>query len=556
MIQAEELRHTYAQKALSQIPRILGNMDRSPFSPTYGCMHRDYWFYKTSDFPDAVRQYAVHALALIYKNEFPGNIYFGKKKIRDWAVAALEFCAEIQHGNGSFDEFYPYQRGWAPTAFITYSVIESLKLLKDEIPGDVYNRILKSVRRSAYFIVSAASGEDLLANHHAIACLAVWKSYELLDDPELKDGYKKLWDGFSRLQTEEGWSMEQDGIDPGYLTATVSSLAKIYQTNPAPEILEVIRRSIEMCSYFVYPNGFYGGSMGSRNTMHFYPHGFELTAPEIPLAGAVADKMLKALSEDKLVPPEIISDRYLVFRVPEFLLAYIDYTPRQSGFPELPCQKEPFEKFFPESKMYVKNTESYYTVANLAKGGAIKVFDKTRGGKLVLNDCGWVGSLENGKVFTSQWIDNDIRISTSNSKWEVNGKFMWVTSSEIFTLPKNLIFRFILLLVGWSPKLSHMFQDQIRKKLVLGQRPAPVAFERAVFFDDRTIRINDHLSIKQDIKIKLLSVGDDFSVRYVPQSRYFERQEFETRGTVLTHNEIKELSDTGEKKLERVFDFK
>ncbi len=552
MTQAEELYNTYAQKALSQIPRILGNMDRSPFSPTYGCMHRDYWFYKTSDFPDAVRQYAVHALTLIYKHEFPGNIYFGNKKIRDWAVAGLEFWTKIQHSDGSFDEFYPYQRGWAPTSFITYSSIESLKLLNDEISRDAYNKILNAISKSAYFIASGESEEDLLANHHAIACLAVWKAYELLDDPKLKDGYKRLWDGFLRYQTEEGWSMEQDGIDPGYLTATVSSLAKIYQTNPDPEIMEVIRKSIEMCSYFVYPNGFYGGSMGSRNTMHFYPHGFELASAEIPLAGAIAEKMLKALSENKLVPPEIISDRYLVFRVPEYLLAYKDYIHRSPDLPELPYQRKPFVTFFPKSKIYVKNTEAYYAVANLAKGGVIKVFDKTKGGKLVFNDCGWIGNLENGKVFTSHWIDNDFRISNSNKGWEVKGRFRWVPTNLVFNLTKNLIFRFILLLIGWSPRLSYILKEQIRKKLVLAQRPAPVSFERKVVFDGRTVKVNDDITIEKLLNIKSLSLGDDFSVRYVPQSRYFQSQELEIRGKVFTGDEIRELKNAGEKRLERV----
>lgn len=56
-------RETYAKLALDQIPRLLGNLDRNSFSPTYGCFHRDYWLYKTSDFPDSVRQFAVQALA-------------------------------------------------------------------------------------------------------------------------------------------------------------------------------------------------------------------------------------------------------------------------------------------------------------------------------------------------------------------------------------------------------------------------------------------------------------------------------------------------------------
>ena len=44
-------KEVYLNYALDQIPRILGNMDRNSFSPTYGCFHRDYWLDKTSDFP-------------------------------------------------------------------------------------------------------------------------------------------------------------------------------------------------------------------------------------------------------------------------------------------------------------------------------------------------------------------------------------------------------------------------------------------------------------------------------------------------------------------------
>ncbi|MBM4431412.1 MAG: hypothetical protein FJ026_13875, partial [Chloroflexi bacterium] len=315
MSMALTLRDIYAQKAISQIPRLLTLQDRNPFSPTYGCFHRDYWLDKTSDFPDAVRQFGVQALALVYKYDFPGSIYRGQPKVRDWAIAGLDFWARIQHRDGSFDEFYPYERGWVgPSAFTTYTAIETYRSLHNEIPADVANRVLTAIRRAARFIAAGESEEDHLANHHAMACLAVWKAYELLGDSDLKQGFERLWEGFLRYHNfEEGWSREYDGVDPGYLSATVSFLVKIYQTNPDPDILEVLRQSVEFCSYFVYPNGFYGGSLGSRNTLHFYPHGFEILAGKIPLAAAVAERMLQALAEGKLVPPEIMSDRYVFY---------------------------------------------------------------------------------------------------------------------------------------------------------------------------------------------------------------------------------------------------
>ena len=66
-------RSLYLEHALSQLPRILSLQDRNPFSPTYGSFNRLYWLDKTHDFPDAMAQFAVQALALVYANDFPNG---------------------------------------------------------------------------------------------------------------------------------------------------------------------------------------------------------------------------------------------------------------------------------------------------------------------------------------------------------------------------------------------------------------------------------------------------------------------------------------------------
>ncbi|MFQ5915768.1 MAG: hypothetical protein ACE5JS_21555, partial [Nitrospinota bacterium] len=405
-----EFSSVYAEKALCQMPRLLSLLDRNPCSPTYGCFHRDYWLYKTSDFPDAVRQFGVQALALVYAHHFPGNPYRANPKVRDWAIAAMNYWASIQHRDGSFDEFYPYERGWVgPTAFTTFAVAEAFRLLKGEISGDVAERVLAAVRRAARFIAAGESEGDLLANHHAMACLALWKAYELLGDPTLEAGFERLWEGFVRYHDfKEGWSREYDGVDPGYLSATVSFLAKIYQTHPDPKISEVLRQSVEFCSYFVYPDGSYAGSLGSRNTLHFYPHGFEILAGRLPLAAAVAERMLRGLADGKLVPPEIMSDRYVFYRVPEYLQAHLDRGPRPADLPPLPYEQEPIRRYFPRARIFVLRDRGRYVIANLAKGGVVKVFDAEQGRPL-MSDCGLIGQLADGRVVTSQWVDEEYR---------------------------------------------------------------------------------------------------------------------------------------------------
>ncbi len=539
----QELRQVYAQKALAQLPRLLGNMDRNRFSPTYGCCHRDYWLDKTSDFPDAVRQFQVHALAQVYRLPFPGNRYQGQPKVRDWAIAALDYWARLQHADGSFDEFYPYERGWVgPTAFTTFTSIEAYHLLQDELPDDVAARVRAAVRKAALFICAGESEEDHLANHHAMACLAVWKAYRLLDDPALKEGYQQVWKTFLTYHHPEGWSREYDGVDPGYLSATVSFLGKIYQENHDPAILDVLRQSVEFCSYFAYPNGYYAGSMGSRNTLHLYPHGFEILADTIPMAGAVAEKMLLALSQEKLVPPEIISDRYVVYRVPEFLQAFTDYTSRADVLPLLPYEREPFTRYFPGARIYVATRPEHYIVANLAKGGVVKVFDRASGA-LRLNDCGILGESVDGQVVTSQWIDPEYTCDANERGFEVRGNLNAVPSHKLFNLKKNLLFRSALLALGWSPAFSHMLKGSIRKVLMLGRRPVPVQFTRRLQFNDSGVMLTTRITSDGTLLLTRLSVGDEFFVRYVPQSRYFQPQELDVCGHDLSDSQVHALNE-------------
>ena len=533
----------YAQKALNQIPRLLGNLDRNAFSPTYGCFHRDYWLDKTSDFPDAVRQFGVHALALVYKHQMPGNIYYGKTKVRDWAIAAMDFWATIQHGDGSFDEFYPYERGWVgPTAFTNYTVCESFELLKDEITEPVKNRILTAIKKAAYFIAKGESEEDHLANHHAMACLSLWKSYKVLNDEYLKKAFEKAFEVFLTYHYEdEGWSREYDGVDPGYLSATVSFLGKVYKDSKDPRIFKILQQSVQFSSNFVYPNGFYAGSLGSRNTLHFYPHGYEILASKIPMAASIAKKMREALGEDKLVPPEIISDRYVFYRVPEFLLAYLDCDDSLATNEKLPFEKNELHKFYERSRIFVHSDVSRHVACNLAKGGVIKIFNKSDN-KLVYNDCGIICELDNGKIITSQWVDDSYKIQVTDNGWEVTGNMNVVPSNKLFTPLKNIVFRFVMVLTGWQPALAHYIKGKIRKSLILGQRNVPVAFSRKMEIGQGKIEVHTRIELGKGLNIKNLSIGDEFFIRYVPQSRYFQSQELDIEGWTAGIEDIKEIN--------------
>lgn len=533
----------YAEKALASLPRLLSLLDRNPFSPTYGCFHRDYWLYKTSDFPDAVRQFGVHALALVYAKDFSNNPYRGNHRMREWTIAALDFWSKIQHPDGSFDEFYPFERGWVgPTAFTTYTSSEALRLLGNDVPPEVAARVKTAIRHAAQFIVAGESEEDHLANHHAMAFLSVSTAADVLEDAELHRAAQKLLTGFLRYHVFlEGWSREYDGADPGYLSATVSFLAKVYTQHPIPELRSILEKAVEFCSYFVYPDGSYAGILGSRNTVHLYPHGFELLASEIPLAGSIAERMASALAQGKLVPPEIMSDRYVHYRVPEFLLASLDARPRSHTLPALPYERPAFMQVFPQAGIAAAVHGPAYTVVNLAKGGVVRSFHAASG-KTLLTDSGWVAELEDGRLVTSQWIDPTFVRNITDHRWSVSGSFNSIPSAKLFTLTTNLLFRFSLRALGWFPPAAHWLKGNIRKTLILGRRPVPCTFTRTFDIRDDALVLTDAVQNVGNLRFRRVALGGDIPLRYVPQSRFFQPHELSSPWTLLTPDELVRLN--------------
>lgn len=537
------LRNLYAEKALCQIPRLLSSEDRNRFSPSHGCMNREYWLCRATDFPSAIAQFGVHALALAYAHDMPGNIYYKQPKVLEWALAGVDYWTRIQHRDGSFDEFYPNERGWAgPTGFLLYAMCDTYRLLENRFPADLKERFLKSAHRAALFL-GKTDESGVLANHHAMAVLPMYEAYTLIGDGAIEAAFKNKLDIFFRHCHEEGWCLEYDGADPGYLSATVSFIAKLRKRYEDERFMPFLKKGVEFSSYFVYPNGHYGGTIGSRQTLHFYPHGYELLAGEIPLAGAIADRMLRGLADGALVPPEIQGERYFVYRIPEFLLSYLDFGQRAEPLPPLPYEREPFRRYFPGARMMARKERHSYTVVNESKGGVVKHFQMLDG-KIRVNNCGSIGRLKNGLVFTSQWIDSAHTTEEIENGITIKGRCHKVPSN-LFTPWKFILFRLLVLLGGWRDNLAYYLKGNIREMLMTGNKSIPVTFERTIRWFDQEIEISTRIRLEEKIVVTALQVGDEFPARYVPQSRYFQPQELELRSCVLDRPDLERLNRNG-----------
>ena len=163
---------------------------------------------------------------------------------------------------------------------------------------------------------------------------------------------------------------------------------------------------------FMHPDGSYGGEYGSRNTFHFYPHGFELLAPLSSKAGQIADTFLQGIPKGKRYRND--DDRMTAHYAYDFLQSWEDRTSERPP-PIKESRKEPQTIWLKGAQMIIaRNGQEWqkkgglHVVANLSKGGVLKVFD-AKGP--IASDTGLIGELDDGTVVVSHLVqlDNEIK---------------------------------------------------------------------------------------------------------------------------------------------------
>ncbi len=544
----------YAEIGLRSMGRCLSMIDRNPLSPTYGCANREYWLSRATDFPSAIAQYAILPMALAYMEPFPGNPHHRQPKMAAWIAAAMSYLPKIQHADGSFDEFYPNERGWAgPTGFLLHAMVAGWKAVSAQLSPQDKERISTSMLRAAKFL---ASNDEIgvLANHHAMALLPVAEVMALFQAKHLEPLYAERKKAFLEYCNEEGWCLEYDGVDPGYLSATVTFLARLNQARPDPELLEIARKAIHFTKYFVYPDGHYGGTLGSRETLHFYSHGYELLGPSEPMALAQADFMLRAFTQGKSVTPELQCERYFVYRIPEFLFSARDAAPRPSTLPPLPWQELDDSQFwFPQAGIWGGKRGNVYVVAHLARGGVFKCYRMQDDGFGIplASDASLAGVMPDGTVFSTAWCDPERKFSAHGVEALSSVRGLEL-HTQTFDPLKMMAFRAGMGLLGWHQKSAYHLKGLIRKVLMLRSTTVPVQLQRHLKLTSDGLLVTDRITVPKGTRLQRLIVGEELPVRYVPQSRYFQPLEYEVSGRELTSVELNQLRGQGELVLQRL----
>ena len=504
-----QARDRYARAALCQIPRLLGAIDRNPFHETYGCFDRQFWHYRTASFPSEMYQEGVLPLALVYATPLPGNRWQGEPRVKELAIAALRFTARNGRRDGSCDDYYPYERALGAAVFSLQAAAMACQILEVDDTD-----IVAWLKRRADWI-GRHDETGRLANHHALAALGLARVSQITGDRRFMQAAQERLRLVLSWQSSEGWFEEYGGADPGYQTVTIDAVAKLRRLTADARLDEPLQRAVEFSRLFLHPDGSYGGEYGSRGTYHFYPHGFELLAPDHAAAADLADGFLAALAAGKQASFD--DDRMFAHRLGNLIEAYLDWSPERPDTDE--GNAESHVRFLPHAGLLVRSDGGNRTIVSSARGGLFKRFVP---GKVPLTDGGLIIETTDGRQAVSQVHDRhrDL-VWQTDDMLEVSGPLHWVRH-ETATPLKQALFHVGMCLVGrWCRTLVRRL---LQRQLITGRRTSPVLHTRRIEFTcEGLCRVTDHIQLlDHSLRMRRMAFASDLQAAYVAAANVYQ----------------------------------
>jgi hypothetical protein len=383
-----------------------------------------------------------------------------------------------------------------------------------------------------------------LANHQAFAALALYNVYLLTNDGRYRRGSNHFRDLTLSWGKSEGWFQEYEGADPGYHSCSIAFFGKLWQKSNDPKIKEALLKAVDFAHLFMHPDGSYAGEYGSRNTFHFYPHGFELMAPFSRKAGEIADSFLyKGMPNRTRYYND--DDRMAAHYVYDWMHSWRDYAKDRPGPVALPEMSD--ARWLPEAKMQVVRTPSYHLVANASKGGAYKAVS-AKGA--FAGDTGLIGELEDGRIIVTHIMGKN-RITPSEDGRSVDIQGVFQLRKQLLPTPfKQVLFRLFMLTVGRFN--ANAVRSALQKILIVQKAPLRIRFRRQIKAEDDAVTIVDEVALPPGVRFKRLSAGTDATSIYVANSNVFQESTL-LPWTHFTADELRTLNETRRIRKVRVY---
>lgn len=244
--------------------RLLAMQDAHPASPAFGCFHYAYWRDKTSEFPDARFQEAGATLAILALPFFDEARRAGRLAPPDVLTrgfsAALLNLSRQQYAEGTFDEWYKGERGFAATEFTTIAYGFAARCLGERLDAADRDRLAQVMTRAAGWL--SGRGDRIKANHHAAAAAALALAAEVTGDASFTRAAHLKIDEVLARQHAEGWFPEVGGMDLGYCSVLLDYVMVYTHVTGDARAVPAMRRLLAFMLPLLHPDGTISPEMG------------------------------------------------------------------------------------------------------------------------------------------------------------------------------------------------------------------------------------------------------------------------------------------------------
>ena len=473
----------YRERLLGNVPRILSQLDRDPDSPTFGCFDRNYWHYKMRDFSSIVLQQGMLVLETLHDLNHQDNPLYRQPLVIDWVDASLRFWASQQLSSGSFNEYYPFEEGYPPTAFSLCAVGLVFKNRGFPLPAA---SVTGAIQKACDWILDHPEKSALNQESAGLAALALASRIPgiRVDDARLESRFAT----FFLNQSVEGWFPEYGGADIGYLSVTLDCLWEYHEITGDVRAMAAMERAVNYISHMVSVAGTTPVMINSRNTDYIVPYGLIRLAATNPLAA----KIVRVLFKNVGAPSNFLSatdDRYACHYVYQSCFRGLPHLSGMTNEPALlPCERGG-TFYFEKSGIFARHLSGHSSIFVAGKKGGILYLYAPQG--LLSVDYGWRWKRSDGKVAVSHWQDGSEVVSHSDHETGntlvVEGR-MSVHGWHASTPLRHLLLRVAAFLSG------NRLITLLKGAMIFKAPDAGVGYRRDILISDDDVVVTDTFS--------------------------------------------------------------
>lgn len=479
------------------LPRILTQVCRDPSNPSFGCFDRNWWHYRIRDFASIIIQqggYATLKASEALNNETLIPNLFAKEIAKGSAIFWDKRATRLR----AFEEYYPWECGYPPVAFSSLAVA---KLVSEGICPieEVYSGLKKAARQLINRFEPRAANQQV-AGLAALACIKK-VAPKLVSDRAFKRVTKKTL----ALQSKEGWYMEYDGPDVGYLSVALDCLWDIIDSEPVEEIGKDIRSSADNALDFIYKTICHPkhglGMFNARNTDYVVPYGIirymrDGTTEQKYQAAAICNVLFTNMADPNHFF-NAVDDRYICHYIGHSIARGLIEL-NKLIVEEIQVSQITADISFPEANyIFLSYTENARALVACNKGGVMRMLYPNGES---FNDFGWIVK-QGKKQFISHWwstkweserIDN-----ADGTQIVIKGKLF--PHKEMDSTPfKHIVLRGISLCLGKS------IINMLKGVMIFKTKESPFGFERRIKFNANSVCITDCISGLPDGELEII----------------------------------------------------